>query len=163
MSKEKMLKKEALEEKPCQIFGFIMKTSRVFDAILTRGLRQYDLSRTQFDVLINIYFNEEADSIKLSDLGKLLFVSKANITGVTTRLEERGLITRVVSNHDARSKELALTKAGTKMVEQVIPKYIRVVHDLIIDYSQKDQNTMHRVLGNLHNELLKNYESDSNS
>lgn len=161
MSKEKMLKKEALEEKPCQIFGFIMKSSRVFDAILTRGLRQHDLSRTQFDVLINIYFNEESESMTLSDLGKLLFVSKANITGVTTRLEERGLISRVVSDHDARSKELALTKAGSKMVEVVMPKYLRMVHDLINNYSEKDQNTMHKGLENLYEELLSSYENES--
>lgn len=161
MSKEKSLKKQALEEKPCQIFGFIMKTSRVFDAILTKGLRDYDLSRTQFDVLVNIYFNENEHSLTLSELGKLLYVTKANITGVTSRLEERGLIDRVVSNLDARSKELVLTKAGTKMVEAVIPKYLKLVHDLINDYSEKEQNTMHKVLGNLQTELLSRYQAGS--
>lgn len=155
-----MLDKECLNEEACHIFGFIIKSSRYFDAILGKGLRKYGISQTQFDVMVKIYFHENGGSITLTELGKLLMVSKANVTGITTRLEERGFITRVTNSDDARSKEISLTKQGSKMVEQVVPKYLRIVHDLIDSFSVKDKKVLYKSLELLHDSLHKQYEEE---
>lgn len=160
-NKKTLLTKECLNEDSCQIFGFIMKSSRYFDGILGKGLRQHDISITQFDVLIKIYFHETNESITLTELGKLLMVSKANVTGITTRLEERGLIKRVLNSSDARSKEISLTKQGTKMVEVVLPKYLRMVHDLINSFSAKDKKVLYKSLELLHDSLHKQFDEES--
>lgn len=161
VNKKNLLTKECLSEDACQIFGFIIKSSRYFDGILSKGLRQHGISQTQFDVLLKIYFHETNESITLTELGKLLMVSKANVTGITTRLEERGLIKRILNSSDARSKEISLTKQGTKMVEIVLPKYLRLVHDLINSFSAKDKKILYKSLKLLHDSLHQQFDEES--
>ncbi|MDA0238607.1 MAG: MarR family transcriptional regulator, partial [Proteobacteria bacterium] len=43
------------------------------------------------------------------------------IGGVIDRLEQKGYISRHVSKHDRRAREVRLTKKGTRVYDQILP------------------------------------------
>jgi len=51
----------------------------------------------------------------MGELAKMLFCDSSNVTGITDRLEERGLVRREPSPEDRRVKLLKLTDDGERM------------------------------------------------
>ena len=61
----------------------------------SRYMAEYGLSKSTFNVLI-LLRHGPAEGMQLHDLGEMLLVSRANVTGLIDHLEERGYVTRVV-------------------------------------------------------------------
>jgi DNA-binding MarR family transcriptional regulator len=55
----------------------------------------------------------------MGDLAKALFCDNSNVTGITDRLEERGLVRREASEQDRRVKLLVLTDEGERMRAEI--------------------------------------------
>jgi DNA-binding MarR family transcriptional regulator len=51
----------------------------------------------------------------MGELAKYLMCDSSNVTGITDRLEERGLVRRTVSDQDRRVKLLVLTDEGERL------------------------------------------------
>jgi DNA-binding MarR family transcriptional regulator len=51
----------------------------------------------------------------MGELAKYLMCDSSNVTGITDRLEERGLVRRTLSDQDRRVKLLVLTDEGEKL------------------------------------------------
>ncbi|MDF2946325.1 MAG: Transcriptional regulatorMarR family [Bacillales bacterium] len=82
-----------------------------------------DISNNEFIILKVL---SENSSLKLSDVSKLLNVSKAHLTAVTDTLESNGLILRDRSTIDRRVMNLSITPKGLetlKRLEQIKSEY----------------------------------------
>jgi DNA-binding MarR family transcriptional regulator len=82
-----------------------------------------DISNNEFIILKVL---SENSSLKLSDVSKLLNVSKAHLTAVTDTLESSGLILRDRSTVDRRVMNLSITPKGLetlKRLEQIKSEY----------------------------------------
>ena len=78
--------------------------------------REFELTPPQMIALQQL----KRDHAKpMSELAKLLACDASNVTGITDRLEERGLVERRNSPGDRRVKMLALTLAGEKLRAEV--------------------------------------------
>lgn len=78
-------------------------------------LEPLDLTYTQFIVLMALW---EKDEISISQLAKRTGLSKATMTPLLKRLEQKGLILREVLEDNERQKSIVLTEAGHDISKQ---------------------------------------------
>jgi MarR family transcriptional regulator, organic hydroperoxide resistance regulator len=55
----------------------------------------------------------------MGELADAMHCDNSNITGIVDRLEERGLVQRLVTEHDRRVKLIAATKEGSELREEL--------------------------------------------
>jgi MarR family transcriptional regulator, organic hydroperoxide resistance regulator len=77
-------------------------------------IREYDLVPPHWIALQTL---EEAKP--MGELAKQLACDNSNVTWITDRLEERGLVERQAAPHDRRVKLLVLTNKGRRVREQI--------------------------------------------
>ncbi|WOR15232.1 MarR family transcriptional regulator [Hyphomonas sp. FCG-A18] len=78
-------------------------------------LKSYGLTYSQYLVLMAL---AEEDGISISALAKRLELSKATMTPLLRRLEERGVLLRQVRKGNERQKLISLTNAGRQLWEK---------------------------------------------
>jgi DNA-binding MarR family transcriptional regulator len=81
----------------------------------------------------------------MGELAKILFCDSSNVTGITDRLEERGLVRRTSAEHDRRVKLLVLTDEGER-VRAEITKRMAEPPPAIAALSAEDQRALRDVL-----------------
>lgn len=80
--------------------------------------RTYGLSREEWRLLLLL---AEAQQLTSYDLAQRTTLDKVQISRASQRLEDKGLITREVSQVDKRLRVYACTKAGQKLFAEVFP------------------------------------------
>jgi len=102
---------------------------------------------------------EQAAPHRATDLASTLYVSNAVISTRIARLEKDGLLERHRNSSDRRVHDLSLTAKGRAVVEQAIgdiatqSKLVRFFRQL----SPADQETLGRLLGDLHQRFDREY------
>lgn len=105
-----------------KIVGRMLRTVRILEKMISEEVSQYKLTKPQMDVLVILKYSDQ-DSVTTTELAEELFVSKANITGIVTRLENANLIQKVTDPNDTRSKKITVTQQGEDLIERVLPRY----------------------------------------
>jgi DNA-binding MarR family transcriptional regulator len=78
------------------------------------AMREFDMVPPHFIVL------QALDEPKpMGEVAKLLACDSSNVTWITDRLEERGLVERTPAGHDRRIKLLVLTDEGRRVREHI--------------------------------------------
>jgi MarR family transcriptional regulator, organic hydroperoxide resistance regulator len=103
-------------------------------------IREYDLIPPHWIAL------EALDEPKpMGELAKALSCDNSNVTWITDRLEERGLVTRTPAPNDRRVRLLVLTKKGRALREEISERLAEPPPP-ISGLSQEDQRTLRDVL-----------------
>ena len=103
-------------------------------------IRQYDLVPPHWIALQSL-----EQPMPMGELAKLLACDSSNVTWITDRLEERGLVERQAADHDRRIKLLVLTPKGRRLREE-IQKHLDQPPPAIEALSRDDQRTLVDVL-----------------
>jgi MarR family 2-MHQ and catechol resistance regulon transcriptional repressor len=82
------------------------------------------------------------EGMQLHDLGALLLVSRANITGLMDHLEEKGYVTRVVDNHDRRARLAQITEKGRALLDEFMPIHYANISRLLRDMSNGEKESL---------------------
>lgn len=98
-----------------KILGLLRRISHAMNVSSKKILRDYKITSSQLMTLM-ILANQEP--IKISDMSKMLFLSKGTLTGVLDRLEEKGLIERRKVAHDRRVIHIVSTEKGKALVKR---------------------------------------------
>ncbi len=106
----------------------------------TQMLEHFDLTVAQYDVLRAIESLDTAAVPKL--IAERLVVSRANITGVLRRLEERGLVRLTTHREDARSVVCTLTRRGRSLTARAHAAADRFVRAQLKPF---DDQSLHQV------------------
>lgn len=100
----------------------------------TRAMEAHDVTTQQWAILGALVRDRWSDGIAVHELASLLMVSRQNLTGVLSRMERRGLVERVKSKKDSRSRLIRLTPEGwqrwSAMQEDITQYYSRIMLDL---------------------------------
>lgn len=88
----------------------------------------FDLTSVQFAALDAIRSRPDTDQARVAEL---IAYDRATIGGVIERLEQKGLVRRVVSERDRRARELSLTPEGERVLSALLP-IVREVQDEIL-------------------------------
>jgi DNA-binding MarR family transcriptional regulator len=78
----------------------------------------------------------------LHDLGEMLLVSRANITGLISHLEEKGFVTREVDEQDRRARYAKVTQKAEDLLDNLIPVHYNNVSTLMNDLSPGEKSQL---------------------
>lgn len=99
-------------------------------------MREFDMVPPHFIVL------QALDEPKpMGEVAKLLACDSSNVTWITDRLEERGLVERTRADHDRRIKLLVLTDEGRRVREHIEAR-LSEPPAAIAALSHEDQRTL---------------------
>lgn len=97
----------------------IKRSALIFDKYVNQLLIPYQLSSSQFRILMILYKSPEY-SVRQADIEVAFSMTNPTVTGLIHKLEKNGLVKRVENPRDKRSKLLALTDyAESKRAEFV--------------------------------------------
>ncbi len=119
----------------------LLYTYDVYHQISSRYLADYGLSRSALNILF-LLRHGQSDGMLLRDLGDLLLVSKANITGLLDHLERKGYVVRVVDSHDRRARFARLTGKGERLLDELAPVHYRNTTELLQDLTVEEKEML---------------------
>jgi MarR family transcriptional regulator, organic hydroperoxide resistance regulator len=103
------------------------------DALVTR-LKLIGLKLPQFEVLVRLLYEPGQTQ---QDLAQHSFVVKSHMSGLLAEMAEEGLIKRVDSALDKRSKVVTLTAKGTALAKKAAAVQAEVVSTMLTPLSAK--------------------------
>jgi len=80
--------------------------------------------------------------MQLHDLGELLLVSRANITGLIDHLEDKGYVKRLVDPQDRRARHARITQKGEALLDEFMPVHYRNLKGLLRGLSEDERETL---------------------
>jgi DNA-binding MarR family transcriptional regulator len=92
---------------------WICNTSPAFDRALNQGLAELQISRQQASVL---HWVKTLDNPTQARLAEKQHISTPTLVGIPDRMENAGLIRRVLNHHDRRCHVLRLTPEGVRLL-----------------------------------------------
>jgi len=108
----------------------------------------FDLTSVQFAALDAI---AEQPAVDQASLAATISFDRATIGGVIDRLESKGLVQRVVSEHDRRARLLHLTPEGEALLGAIRPVVEALQAEILAPLSRAERATFlalaHKALG----------------
>ncbi len=110
-----------------------------------RYMLEFGLSKSAVNILLALQ-RGPAEGMLLHDLGELLLVSRANITGLIDHLEEKGYVTRVVDESDRRGRFARITVKAEAFLEEFMPVHNYTCVELLRGLSSVEKNELAALL-----------------
>jgi MarR family transcriptional regulator, organic hydroperoxide resistance regulator len=133
----------------------IVQLANLLNRRLAPVFEKANVTPQQWAVLTVIAAEEEA--MTLASVARRLAVSKQNMTGMMTRLEQLALVERAEDPEDLRSAKVRLTRRGRSIIERLTPAYETWRESLGTDIGARDLQTVARAV----NRLIERLEQES--
>lgn len=123
----------------------LIYTCEIFQQATARYLAEYGLSRSSLNVLM-LLRHGGPDGMQLHELGELLLVSRANITGVVDHLEEKNYVKREVDAADRRARYARITSKAVELLDEFIPVHYRNINMLLQELTDGEKRMLQELL-----------------
>lgn len=97
----------------------IKRASLDFDKLSNQLLSPFDLTGSQFKILMVLYMSP-AGSVRQTDIEAKFSMTNPTVTGLVHKLEAKDLVNRMPHPEDRRSKVLVLTERAIQMKEELL-------------------------------------------
>ena len=134
-----------------EIKGYFKKIHNQLDSSLTRALRRFGLTCTQFEVLSYLAKNTEAPHT-LTDISAHFGVKHTSVIHVLKILEKKGFIYKDTSA-DARSKTILLTSRAHQALTELKENCPLLDAIVFAGLSQADLQDLERMLKQIYTNL----------
>lgn len=124
----------------------VLGLARLYSLIegeMTRSIMPLGISLSAYN-LLDILEHQEDHCAPLFEIGKLLLVSRANVTGLMDNLAKRGLVQRVRHPTDRRCVLARLLPAGEELLRTQKPIHQKVIRELTACLSEEEK---HQLIG----------------
>lgn len=125
--KQELLLSRIGDDAAAELVMIILTTARRIDAACAALLARHDLSEGRFAALLAVSAEPGITPRALSDR---LEVTSATVTGLLDRLDRAGLIKRQPHASDRRTHTLITTRAGERLIGELVPVYADWLHQL---------------------------------
>lgn len=129
----------------------IKKCSLLFDKTINQLLAPYNLSNSQFRILMILYKSNN-ENIRQADIEQALSMTNPTVTGLIQSLEKKNLIERVNNPEDKRSKLLVLTDYALNKKEEFICLAKTIEDKMTSGLSEEEISQLYSLL----NKILSN-------
>jgi DNA-binding MarR family transcriptional regulator len=130
-------KNYAAQEINNRLFFRLFQVANTLHTKGTQAVEEFGVTTQQWSVLGALSRPQVLDGMSIGDLSRFLLVSRQNLTGLLSRLERDGLIERVTSEDDRRSRKVKLSAQGAvlwkKLQEPIHNFYDQALKDLSFD------------------------------
>ena len=118
-----------------------------------RDLGDAGLTIEEFDVLVHIAWAPKG-ALPLQELTAAMVLgeslSRSGLTRILDRMENNGLVQRLLNTHDRRRFDVTLTKKGRQRFDQIWPEHEKGIGHYFVDpLARRDFDELDRVLGKL--------------
>jgi DNA-binding MarR family transcriptional regulator len=110
------------------------------------NLARYGITEGRFLVLA-LLLEHQPKPLSHSELAALSGVTKGNITGLVDGLEREGHVKRQDSDHDRRVSPIALTPAGRRLIEKILPDHFDWIAGLMARLPASERKTLVSLVG----------------
>ena len=132
-----MNKTESKPSSPAMPGHLIRRLHQISTQLFLERVRKagFDLTPVQFAALDALQHEPGIDQARLAE-----FTAKdrATIGAVVDRLEQKGLVTRIVSRRDRRARELTLTDKGKTVVAKLRPMVEQIQPEILPGLSEAE-------------------------
>jgi DNA-binding MarR family transcriptional regulator len=97
--------------------------ARVREALERALEREHQLSLSEYEVLRRLADTREGKGRRIQELADEVHLSQSALSRLVQRLEEDGLVTRAVCDHDRRGIWACITEAGRKAQDEAHPTH----------------------------------------
>jgi len=119
-------------------YGNLQATMRSLQRIDRELEDAVGLPLASIEVLVNIGM-EDGGRIRMGELADNLLLSRGGATRLVARLEEAGLVERVIPPDDRRATYAVITAKGLEVLERGEPVLKEAVHRHYLDYLDDDE------------------------
>lgn len=113
-----------LDPTPFLVIGRMHRVANALTTELVRVYAEFDLGEGEFDVLATLRRQGGDFALTPSDLSEQTVVTTGAVTKRVDRLESRGYVERRPSGTDGRSRLVALTPAGRKLIDEAFTAHM---------------------------------------
>jgi DNA-binding MarR family transcriptional regulator len=135
-----------LDPSPIGLIGRLHRLADVLNVELRRVFAEAGLGDGDFDVLVTLRRNGAPYEMTPGELCASTMVTSSAVTKRIDRLERGGLVTRTVSEEDARSRRIRLTDSGFELVDRLMAVHLANEHRLVAGLSDRDRSQLAAIL-----------------
>lgn len=138
-----------LDPSPLLIIGRIQHLAELLDAALRPTFAAAGLGNGEFDVLAALRREGEPFELTAGQLSERMLVTTGAVTKRVDRLIVRGLVSRSVSEVDARGRVVGLTAAGVSLTDQLMGKHLANEAAILGGMAESDRRALEQLLATL--------------
>ena len=129
----------------------IRKASLVFEKYANQLLLPYDLTASQFKILMLLLRSKEGE-LRQTDLEKYFCMTNPTVTGLEQNLEKKGLISRKTDPEDKRSKLLTPSARTQAMKEKLFSLSDQLEARMTENLTEEECSLLRELLAKILNE-----------
>ena len=138
----------------------VLYTGLLINKYIDKTTKMYGQNRSRLDVMHTLITH--GGTLKPSELSKMTFRSKQNITKIVDGLERDGIVKREPIGKDRRSRRVTITRKGVDSVKENLPRVFEISSTAMPSLSQEEMEGLNDILRRIRRHLL-NIISDSPS
>ncbi len=138
-----------IDASPMEVIGRISRLAADLDPLLAPVFTSRGLGDGEFDVLATLRRSGEPFELSPGDLGASMMVTSGAVTKRIDRLERSGLVTRRVSEVDARARLIRLTDEGLRIVDEAVVDHVANEERLLSGLTAAERETLAGLLRKL--------------
>lgn len=119
----------------------VVRAAEIFKRAHTGVFRNYGLSFPQYNVLRVLEASENGQN-KISEVGRIMLVPGANMTGLAKRLEKTGFILRKSDPKDERVTLLEITPKGKETLNSIEKEKDEWLEVLLKGFSKEERSQL---------------------
>jgi DNA-binding MarR family transcriptional regulator len=132
----------------------LLTCANLVEGQVRNGLREtFDITLPRFDLLAQL--DRAPDGLTMGELSNRLMVSNGNVTGLTERLVNEGLVARLPSPRDRRESRVKLTAQGKRVFDRMTPVHERWIDELLAGLTRAEMAQLLELLGKLKSSLQR--------
>jgi DNA-binding MarR family transcriptional regulator len=126
----------------------VLKADSLVGRTLERALGEAGLTLPQFNVLMELAATPDA-ALPLHELTSRLISSPPNVSWLSSRMEQTGLVVKTKDPRDARVVLLSLTEGGWAALERATPLVFAAERQLLAGYTREELRALVSLLDRL--------------
>jgi DNA-binding MarR family transcriptional regulator len=135
-----------LDPSPMGIIGRLHRLADALHTELRPVFAEAGLSDGDFDVLASLRRSGAPYQLTPGELAGTTMVTSGAVTKRIDRLEEKGYVTRTVSEDDARSRRIRLTEAGHALIDKLVPQHLANERRLLAGLTDLERSRLEHLL-----------------
>ncbi|NHN36244.1 MarR family transcriptional regulator [Pseudomaricurvus alcaniphilus] len=134
--------------------GYLLHdVSRLRRTVFDQHMKPRGITRSQWWVLTNLARHKDKELTQV-ELARLLDVGKVTIGGLLDRLDENGFIVRTAHQSDRRSKRIAVSKKGRKLLDEIESMALELNNESMQGVTEEQYDTLVEVLSIIKKNLM---------
>ena len=132
----------------------IKQIGHKLDSRMNERLKEYDVTNSQFGVLIFLYKNRESD-ISQKCICDFFNIKHTSLIDILKRLQQKGLVEKKQNESDSRQNTVFLSEKGFELCVQMEKGKQNAEELILSDFSEEEKILLEKLLMKVKNNLDK--------